>query len=141
MPLRPLPSHNPFYCRQETKSDVLLSFSQCAGLDASVPAGALLVPSTFIPFDIETNTVYLGRKYSAENALLKDLPNIIASPAHAFAVEYVKRNHVSANPDKRHPAKPLDLNEFVTNGTHGATLLQGSAIWNPAPNTPIRIAK
>lgn len=114
---------HPFYEKQEYKTDMLLSFSQCAGLDPKLEAGALIIPTTFVPFDCKT--VFPSKKYKAENVLVRDLADILKSEYHDFAVAQMK-SYTSDNMDKKQKPRVLTLADF-----HTTKILQVAGIWNP----------
>lgn len=108
--------------------DILISFSQSAGLEPTYHEGTLLTPTTFIPFDLDTNTVHVSQAYTCPNALVDDLPRIVASPHMAWAVAWVTMHYVSGNAMKQanKVVTALTLEEFKT-----TKLLQVDRLWNP----------
>lgn len=107
-------------------TDVLISLSQCAGLDPKYIAGTLIVPDTFIPFDIDSQTVDITKKYSVSNHLMGILDDILKWELHENIVNYVNKNYVSDCPSKKFKAVLLSQSDFkVTN------IIQVSKLWNP----------
>ena len=114
---------HPFYEKQEYKTDMVLSFSQCAGLDPQLEAGALIIPTTFIPFDCKT--VYPSKEYKMENVLAQDMAEILKSQYHDFVVKQMS-NYKSDNVKKLHKPRALTMSDF-----HVSKILQVDGIWNP----------
>lgn len=116
-----------WYSHQEYgDTHVLISLSQCAGLDVNLGPGALLVPSTFIPYDIDRKVVRKSQMYYANNDLSKRLNDILSSKYSAYAFDYIRENYRSANLQKRHQALPLGREDFAA-----CVLLQVDKLWNP----------
>lgn len=107
-------------------TDILISLSQCAGLAPNLKPGALIVPKTFIPFDIPNAKIDLTQQYSVENDLMFRLSDILGSKYHPFAVIYIRHHYESANPNKQHLADPLVQEDF-----HETPILQVDRLWNP----------
>lgn len=106
--------------------DLLISLSQCAGLDPQLEPGTLIVPTEFIPYDIIKRQIHVSQLYTVDNDVCHHLNSMLGSPYHEYAVKYVKTHYRSANPTKQHPAKELTLAEF-----HLTPLLQVDRLWNP----------
>ena len=112
--------------------DILISFSQCAGLDEKLPAGTLIIPDKFIPYDIDNKTVLMKDKYHAENSLLFDIFKIIDSKYYSHAVNFINKNYKSSNPTKNHyQAKICDIMCFYR------PLLKVDKLWNPTNHLEI----
>ena len=116
-----------WYAPQEYgDAHILVSLSQCAGLDSQSEPGTLLVPSIFIPYDIDNKVIFKSRMYHANNDLPKHLTDILTSKYSAYAFDYVTTNYRSANPSKQHRVTPLAKEDFVE-----CVLLQVDKLWNP----------
>lgn len=105
---------------------VLISLSQCAGLAPHLEPGALLVPSTFIPYDIEKKILFKSQTYHAPNDLSNRLDDILVSKYSAYGYDYITANYHSANPKKQHRATILAKEDFVE-----CVFLQVDKLWNP----------
>lgn len=107
---------------------ILISLSQCAGLDPNLPAGAMIIPTEFIPYDIDSSTIFLHQKYMVDNDLTSELDNILKSDYHKYAVDYINNKYLSFNPLKnnRHMATELSKKDFVA-----TPILQVNKLWNP----------
>jgi hypothetical protein len=119
----PVTSHN----YQDTH--ILISLSQCAGFDPNVPAGSLILPNEFIPYNIVNQTIHHDKKYRVDNNLQENLPKILDSKYNDLAVKYVNQNYQSANLAKNliHKASLMNLNDFKY-----AKILQVDSLWNPS---------
>lgn len=118
---------NPQTDRHYEGTDLLISLSQCAGLDPALEVGALVLPRRFLPYEIGTGTVHVGAGYTVENDLDVRLGDVLASRHHTYAVDYVNTHYVSANPAKgSHRASPLSVADFKV-----SDVLQVDALWNP----------
>jgi hypothetical protein len=109
-------------------TDLLISLSQCAGLDPKLEPGSLIVPTEFIPFDLVNGHIPLAQSYRVNNDIAASSRRVVmlASPYHQYAVKLVKQYYRSANPAKHHPAKELIWDDF-----HATPLLQVDRLWNP----------
>jgi hypothetical protein len=120
---------NPFYERQEYKTEMVISFSQCAGLDPKLEAGSLIIPTEFVPFDCKT--VYPSKQYAVENVLAHDLTDILKSNHHVDALLQLK-NYASENAKKEHKVRQLTEKDF-----HTTKILQVVGIWNPVDENEV----
>ncbi|XWV26537.1 hypothetical protein QJ857_gp0530 [Tupanvirus soda lake] len=107
-------------------TDLLISLSQCAGLDPKLLPGSLIIPNKFVPYDIDTNTVYESLSYNVPNLLNQDLNSIIYSKFNSYSVKYINDNYTSANPNKKFFAKNFSQNDF-----NFTNILQVNELWNP----------
>lgn len=124
---------NPFYSKQTYDTDLLISLSQCAGLNPALVPGSLLIPTTFIPFDCKS--VKISETYSATNILTADINNILKSKYHEYAAK-IMRAYESANAQKKHVPRALTESDFHRD----SIILQTTAIWNPKdPNKIIAV--
>lgn len=109
---------------------ILISLSQCAGLDPKLPAGALIIPNEFIPYDIDSKTVDLSRKYTVHNDLLEinRLKEILSAPYNLFAMDYINTQYKSYNnvKNQRYKANLMKVEDFVI-----TPILQVNKLWNP----------
>ena len=116
-----------WYATQDySDTRVLISLSQCAGLAPQLGPGFLLVPSTFIPYDIEKKILFKSQTYHAPNDLSNRLDDILVSKYSAYAYDYITANYRSANPKKQHRATILAKEDFVE-----CVFLQVDKLWNP----------
>ena len=114
-------NHGKYMC------DILISLSQCAGLDPSIPAGALLCSDTFIPLDLQSSTLRLDSKYQVKNSLIEHSQEIFGQDCVNDIVKLVNTEYVSANPNKsgqiaRRP---------VVGDLHHTNIIQVDRLWNP----------
>ena len=107
-------------------TDLLISLSQCAGLDPKLEPGTLLVPIKFIPYHIDTKCINVSAAYETENQLNVDLCNILASTYNTYSVNFINNNYSSSNPNKKHIANKLTMSDF-----NYTNILQVDKLWNP----------
>ena len=107
-------------------TDLLISLSQCAGLDSMFEPGSLLIADKFIPYDIDNKIIMTNNYYQEPNILLLHLNDILNSKYHEYAINFVNQNHQSANPLKKHQAE-----KFSTQSFHITNILQVNKLWNP----------
>lgn len=113
--------------RDYRNTDILLSISQCAGLDPKLNAGMMLIADRFIPYDIDSRTIKLNEEYKVNNDMTTRLTDILQSEHNQKSVEYVNNNYVSANKNKEHDkATLINYNDF-----HTTKILQVNKLWNP----------
>lgn len=109
--------------------DVVLSLSQCAGIDPKYRPGTFLVPNKFIPF--EKKTISVATQYTVQNDL-NDQPVSILS--FSRIVDYVNsslntsQGYQSSNRSKRQQ-RAVELQDQDVH--RNVTLLEYSEIWNP----------
>ena len=113
-------------------TDLLISLSQCAGLDPKLEPGALIIPDYFVPYDIDLSTIELYKKYKTENDLPTRLDDIIKSDYNKFAVNFI--NSIWTSPNK---IKKFCASEFVTSDFNFTNLLQVNKLWNPTNDQEI----
>lgn len=111
---------------------ILISLSQCAGFDEKYPAGTMIIPTEFIPYDIKKKEINIKNKYQADNSLLKDLDDMLNSKFHKYAIEYINKNYQSNNPKKN---KIHNVSKLSTKDFHHLPLLHVDQLWNPADRT------
>lgn len=114
--------------RNYDNTNILISLSQCAGFDEKYPAGTLITPTEFIPYDIKKKEIDYTKKYIVPNDLVTNINDILESKYNKYAVEYVNKNYHSNNQqkDKLHTAKILEKSDF-----HHLPLLHVDMLWNP----------
>lgn len=112
--------------RHKYSTDILISFSQCAGLHPKLQPGAMIVANEFIPYNIDTSTVNVFESYIVENSLIKDLDLMLNSKYCDYAVEFINTNYVSANLNKGNDKANLNWFDF-----HYKKILQVDKLWNP----------
>ena len=108
-------------------TDILISLSQCAGLDLILEPGALIIPRQFIPYDIDSSTIKMSASYEVENDLPNRLDLILKSKFHRYSVYFVNENYCSENPNKNN----FRANIFTTKDFHESNILQVNKLWNP----------
>lgn len=122
---------NPFFISTEHNykgTDILLSFSQCAGLDPELKPGDMLIPTEFVPYNIKNKEVNVKNMYTIENDVNIRLDDILKSRYHIFSVDCVNRMYESKNKSKsEHKAKLLKLYDFIE-----TPILQVDDLWNPS---------
>ena len=114
-----------WYKRRTYQTDILISLSQCAGLSELEP-GTLLVPDTFIPYDIKNRAVHITRQYFVNNDLIGKIKDILNSKYHELSMKYIQQHYISANKKKQHKARLLIEEDF-----HQTAMLQVAELWNP----------
>ena len=108
-------------------TDILLSLSQCAGLDADLLPGDIIIPKVFIPYDIENKSINIKNQYNIDNNILKILDYVLDSKYHMFSIDYVNKNYVSMNQTKnKNIVSKLHNEDFIV-----TPILQVNALWNP----------
>lgn len=120
---------NPIFISTEhnyNDTDILISLSQCAGLDPYLKPGEMIISNEFIPYNIITKEINIKVKYTVENDLLKSIDDILKSPYHEYSINYVNDNYVSVNKTKQHNARKLIGSDFNV-----TSILQVDALWNP----------
>jgi hypothetical protein len=108
--------------------DLLISLSQCAGLDPKLGPGALIVPNKFIPYDIDTNTIQLNKTYTVDNHLVNELQTIVKSTYNFYAMSYINSNYMSYNKNKNGTDPIIKLHE---KDFYRTPILQVNKLWNP----------
>lgn len=108
------------------KVDILISLSQCAGLDENIPAGELIIPHIFIPYNITEKKIYSSKKYTASNILEQDILQIVNSKYFETSCRIINQNYKSANESKRDHLASIENINF-----HYKPLLQVQELWNP----------
>lgn len=118
-------------------TDILISLSQCAGLGYELKPGDMIIPETFIPYDITNKTINVNESYKIKNHLHKILNDILLSKYHMFSIEYINNNYESANKNKKHKVIQLYNTDFTI-----TPILQVNALWNPIdPSEMVNIIK
>lgn len=118
------------------ETDILISLSQCAGLDPIFKPGALITPNIFIPYDIDSSKIITKNKYHSENSLLFDLVDILKSPHHRNAIKQVNEKYISSNPEKNN----FRASKFIFDDFHLENIFQVNKLWNPQnPDEEINI--
>lgn len=111
-------------------ADIVLSFSQCAGIYYRYKTGAILWPNKFIPYDISNKTIYESKTYFSDNHITESLYSIIESNRNKIVTDYLNENYESANKTKKHKCVKLTKDDFIN-----APILQVSELWNPTNKT------
>ena len=115
--------------------DLLISLSQCAGLDVNFVPGTLLMANKFIPYNIDKGVIRLKDAYTAPNILNDHLFEIISSKQHELVINFINKYHVSPNIRKKgHKAQTFTLESF-----QGVNILQVNKLWNPMQNEIVNI--
>jgi hypothetical protein len=108
------------------RTDLLISLGQCAGIEPTFMPGTLLIPKQFIPYNISKRLICAYAAYDVENQLIIDLNDILNSKYNDYAVTFINKNYVSANPNKNDMASKIKMEDFkLTN------ILQADELWNP----------
>lgn len=108
-------------------TDILISLSQCAGLDPRFKAGTLLIPNQFIPYDIDNQSINLTQKYKVDNNLLTNLKEIISSRFYDASINLINNHYISSNPQKiNDKCQKISMHNF-----HITDILQVDKLWNP----------
>jgi hypothetical protein len=106
--------------------DILLSFSQCAGLSHNKP-GTILIANEFIPFDIQNNKIYLSKKYTAKNDIFNRIHDMLNKDYNEKICDYINKNYISSNPEKKNVCDIVTRSEFKI-----TPILQVDDLWNPS---------
>lgn len=107
--------------------DIVVSFSQCAGLDAKYVPGTMLVPNEFIPMNFVKKIIYCHDKYTCKNDLVDNYIDVASKVYQQNIVDYVNDNYMSASKYKHeNMATIVASDDFVV-----TTLLQVSDLWVP----------
>ena len=108
-------------------TDILMSFSQCAGLDPNLLPGTILIPNKFIPYSITEQKIYLTHSYDVPNDLNLRLTDIVASQFNKMAVDFVNSRYKSENRFKLSDY----ANYFSETNFLKSDILQVNDLWNP----------
>lgn len=114
------------------ETDILISLSQCAGLDPNIAAGAFIISNTFIPYDIDMKKI--NSSYQVTNDLMENIESIIGSKYNQFGVNYVNKNYKSFNEikNKHHFATVSKYDDF-----YQGKILQVNKLWNPTDKSEL----
>src|SRR4029078_76771 len=117
----------PIYKKNNYNTDILISFSQCAGLDSKYLPGDFLVSETFIPFNVNENKILINKSYKIKNDLVNNLDKIINKNYHKLIVNYVNETYISDNLSKiNHHSDMIKMKDF-----YFTNILQVNDLWNP----------
>jgi HD superfamily phosphodiesterase len=120
------------------KLDILLSFSQAAGLSSEYREGDLLVTDQFIPCDFTEKVARLNKKYNVSNDLTDEniWPQVFGeSVTSAKIIDTVNKEYVSKNVEKRkHKATRENLKLHKV-----PKVVQVNGIWNPSGESSKKI--
>jgi hypothetical protein len=111
--------------------DILLSFSQCAGLsDVNIP-GNIILPVKYIPFDINKGIVYESNAIDVNdgNHFKKTLSAIVNSSIFREVEKVINEQYHSFNPNKKHLCNKFAIDDII----YGA-ILHANGLWNPVDN-------
>jgi len=120
------------YAHNYTGIDILLSLSQCAGLDPYLKPGELIITDEFIPYDIINKKIITKSKYKSQNHLKTSISDILNSKYHDYSINYVNKNYVSKNKSKNYDAYKLTVFDFPE-----TPILQADRLWNPIDKTEL----
>ena len=110
-----------------SKTDILVSLSQCAGFLPEYPPGTLHLADTFIPFSAASNVIDTTKEYKVDNDLMGRIDDILKSEFNSRSVGHVNSLYKSYNPKKSDDkARLLTKADFVE-----TKILQVHGIWNP----------
>lgn len=106
--------------------DIVISLSLASGFKSEWESGTLMLPERFIPFNLQTMTIYQSRVNRVSNHLIKVLPDILENQNFAI-LQSVNTFYRSPNINKSsQKARILSAMDF-----HSATLLQADGTFNP----------
>lgn len=116
--------------------DILISFSQCAGLDERFTAGTLLLGESFIPYDIDDKMIDMMKRDYVLNDLTFRLDDMIQSEYNRQMVCHVNQSYKSKNPNKKsYIAKLITKEDFIE-----TPILKVNKLWNPVdPNERVKV--
>lgn len=103
------------------EADVVLSLSQCAGVDSQYPTGTWFLPYRFIP--MKGNCISMKDRYQVQNDLCNQA---LTTFCHPEVVSLVNSCYVSTSSFK-HKEKASS----VPPSLHQVSLLEYDEIWNP----------
>ncbi len=123
---------NPNYNYGDT--DILISLSQCAGLNSKHETGAIFVPYKFIQYDISKKTIYASKpEYIFNNLYDHNVLNKFGTgPFLHIVANYVNSVYKSANIDKKHKCPLLSSSDFIR-----TPILQVTELWNPVDRSEL----
>lgn len=108
-------------------TDILLSFSQCAGLSSKLKPGDMIIPSIFIPYNIRKQRINKDQSYDVANHLMYSMERILESKFNMYSVNYVTNNYKSANLKKQNDkVGKLQQSDFFD-----GRILEVNELWNP----------
>ena len=115
-------------------TDILISLSQCAGLSYEIKPGDMIIPDTFIPFDVTNKIINVKESYKVKNNLIEILCDLLFSKYHMFGIDYINKNYESSNKtkNKKHKATILHISDFTI-----TPILQVNALWNPTDSLEV----
>lgn len=108
-------------------ADILISLSQCAGVDRKIKAGDILITNKFIPYDIDNNVVRTDNTYYTDNHLVKTIDSVVNSAFMRCVANTINTDYVSSNKLKTQKA---DISGIM-NKIHNLPILHVNALWNP----------
>ena len=120
---------DPFYIKNAKAfdTDILISFSQCAGLDPALKPGDVLVANTFIPFDVKNRELMLDKKYVVKNDVINTYLEIVRDPNNEAICKLINTTYVSKNKNKASDKTDLiKRSDFIK-----SDILQVNDLWNP----------
>jgi hypothetical protein len=109
-------------------TDILISLSQCAGLEPSYKPGDILIPDSFIPYNIYSNTVDNSKKYQVPNHINKSLNTILCSTLLEHVIMSVNANYMSYNKGKENHQADIDV---IKKNIYTSNILHVDDLWNP----------
>lgn len=106
-------------------ADIVLSYSLVAGFNPQYKAGTLLIPTAWIPLALGNMELSINKKYTARNHLQEAISEILTLQNER--VLKTVNECTSENPQKKHSAKKLTLDDFKQ-----AVLAQADGLFNPS---------
>lgn len=116
-----------------TNTDILISLSQCAGLDPKIKPGEMIIANQFIPYNVTKKEINTKKQYTVPNHLVYTIDDILNSSYYQYSMDYVNTNYKSGNPAKcNHRANKITREDF-----HESQILQVNDLWNPINETEV----
>jgi len=108
--------------------DIVLTLSMISGLNTKWEAGSMAIPSKWIPYYLEQQTVQVDKWYSTNNHLINALKEVIEGQTEQL-IQTINEKFRSPNVSKKEIVTAgVTANDFHT----GCTLLQVDGLFNPS---------
>lgn len=108
-------------------ADIVISISLVAGFNPNFKSGDIVVPTNFVPMDLNTMTLFLKEQYYVKNYFFEELENIIRSQKKE-TLDVINNNFNSPNKDKF----KLKAQEFTKKDFNEVTVLHVNKNFTPS---------
>ena len=115
----------------------LCSLSLMGGLNPDLIPGSITLPSSFVPFNVDTNIIDFSREYLVHNYLIQILDKVLSLPQEKFFT--LINNYPSENLKKNHKARRICSSDIKADNVK---VLQINKLYNPSAedyNTVVKI--